>query len=100
MHKALHDRLYEKRKAAALELEKYEILEFKLNKRVKLYLNKFANQIKRLVRLTKAQKNPAKTHEIIDQLCEDLAYGPSRQANSALGGLIGLAAVAIALGQV
>ena len=54
----------------------------------------------RLIRTCKANDDAAKIRLIIEQLCQELAFGPSRQNASALGGLIGLAAVAIALGHV
>lgn len=54
----------------------------------------------RLIRACKANDDTAKIRLIIEQLCQEFAFGPSRQNASALGGLIGLAAVAIALSHV
>jgi hypothetical protein len=59
-----------------------------------------ANTVVRLIRTCKANDDTTKIRLIIEQLCQELAFGPSRQNASALGGLIGLAAVAIALGHV
>ena len=56
--------------------------------------------VSRLIRTCKSNNDTAKIRQIIDQLCSEFAFGPSRQNASALGGLIGLAAVAIALSQV
>lgn len=84
--KGLRDRLYDKRKQAAIELEKYW----------PPYV--LANQF-RLIRTCKSNNDTNKIRQIIEQLCQEFAFGPSRQNASALGGLIGLAAVAIALSQ-
>ena len=54
----------------------------------------------RLIRQCKASDDTDKIRHIIEQLCQEFAFGPSRQNASALGGLIGLAAVAIALSNV
>ncbi|ODV96138.1 hypothetical protein PACTADRAFT_28927, partial [Pachysolen tannophilus NRRL Y-2460] len=71
--KGLHDRLYDKRKAAALELEK-------------------------VIKQCLAEGNSPKIREIINDLCCGYAYAV-HQPNARNGGLIGLAAAAIALGQ-
>ncbi|AOA60614.1 PtdIns(3,5)P(2) sythesis regulation factor [Komagataella phaffii CBS 7435] len=73
IQRGLNDRLYEKRKAAALELEKL---------------------IKDLIKAGDSNK----INEIISKLSRDFAYAV-HQPNSRNGGLIGLAATAIALGQ-
>ncbi|VEU20532.1 DEKNAAC101412 [Brettanomyces naardenensis] len=70
----LNDRIYDKRKAAALELERV----------VKECINN--------------NEDPEKIQLIIKQLRSDYAYAV-HQPNARYGGLIGLAAVAIALGQ-
>ncbi|KZT60729.1 ARM repeat-containing protein [Calocera cornea HHB12733] len=70
--KGLNDKFYEKRKGAALELEK-------------------------AVRDAQAHSDTGKIHQIIDQLC-DLFASSSNPLHSRNGGLIGLAATAIALG--
>jgi vacuole morphology and inheritance protein 14 len=69
----LNDKSYEKRKAGALEIEK-------------------------IVREHIATKNNDGIHNIISSLVNDFAY--SILPNSRNGGLIGLAATAIALGPV
>ncbi|GMM35219.1 Vac14 protein [Saccharomycopsis crataegensis] len=74
--KALGDRLYEKRRSAALSVEK-------------------------MVRQLLAQNTTEakdQISKIIDQLCQDYAYAV-HQPNARNGGSIGLAAVAIALGS-
>ncbi|KZP00190.1 ARM repeat-containing protein [Calocera viscosa TUFC12733] len=70
--KGLNDKFYEKRKGAALELEK-------------------------AVRDAQAHNDTAKIHQIVDQLC-DLFASSSNPLHSRNGGLIGLAATSIALG--
>ncbi|KAI9654603.1 MAG: hypothetical protein M1831_005364 [Alyxoria varia] len=72
IQKALQDKLYDKRKAGALELE-------------------------RLVRDTLAAKNHDKLRKIIEQLADDFAFS-IHHAYARNGGLIGLAAASIALG--
>ncbi|KAK9237438.1 vacuolar protein 14 C-terminal Fig4p binding-domain-containing protein [Lipomyces kononenkoae] len=72
IQRGLNDRLYEKRKAAALELEK-------------------------CIRQCVEDDDDAKIRSIVDQLCHDFAYAV-HQPNARNGGLIGLAASAIALG--
>ncbi|RHZ78805.1 hypothetical protein Glove_156g45 [Diversispora epigaea] len=69
--RGLNDKVYEKRKTAALEVE-------------------------RLIREYSANKDTEKIRAIIDKLVSDFAY--SIHANSRNGGLIGLAAASIALG--
>lgn len=69
--RGLTDRLYDKRKAAALEIEK-------------------------LAR--ENAKSPDRITQIIDTLVQDFVY--SNNPNARNGGLIGLAATAIALGPV
>ncbi|ODQ63966.1 ARM repeat-containing protein [Nadsonia fulvescens var. elongata DSM 6958] len=73
IQKGLNDKLYDKRKSAALELE---------------------HQIHQCVK----ENNRDKLKTIIDQLCRDFAYAV-HHPNARNGGLIGLAAAAIALGQ-
>ncbi|KTW29180.1 hypothetical protein T552_01137 [Pneumocystis carinii B80] len=70
----LQNRLYEKRKSAAYEVEK-------------------------LTRECLNNNDTTRIRQIINILCQDFIYGPSRVANSMFGGLIGLAAVVIAIGQ-
>ncbi|KAL1844103.1 hypothetical protein VTJ49DRAFT_4955 [Mycothermus thermophilus] len=72
IQRALNDKLYDKRKVGALELE-------------------------RVIRDLVAQKDYAKVETILDQLCNEFAYAV-HQPHARNGGLIGLAAAAIALG--
>ncbi|UZO23063.1 uncharacterized protein OCT59_015409 [Rhizophagus irregularis] len=69
--RGLNDKAYEKRKAAALEVEK-------------------------LIREYSASKETERVRAILDKLVQDFAY--SVNANARNGGLIGLAAASIALG--
>ncbi|KAI1914707.1 hypothetical protein LOZ61_002108 [Ophidiomyces ophidiicola] len=69
----LNDKLYDKRKQGALELE-------------------------RVIREAVINGDPARIRGIIDQLCRDYAYAV-HQPHARNGGLIGLAAAAIALGS-
>ncbi|OQN99821.1 hypothetical protein B0A48_14591 [Cryoendolithus antarcticus] len=71
--KALQDKLYDKRKAGALELEA-------------------------LIRSCLADNNHDRIAKIVHQLCHDYAYAV-HQPHARNGGLIGLAAAAIALGS-
>ncbi|EMC95585.1 hypothetical protein BAUCODRAFT_34336 [Baudoinia panamericana UAMH 10762] len=70
--KALQDKLYDKRKAGALELES-------------------------IIRNALAENNHDKIAKIVHQLCHDYAYAV-HQPHARNGGLIGLAAAAIAMG--
>ncbi|KAH6614753.1 vacuolar protein 14 C-terminal Fig4p binding-domain-containing protein [Chaetomium sp. MPI-SDFR-AT-0129] len=73
VQRALNDKLYDKRKVGALELE-------------------------RLIRELVAQKDYSRVEAVLDQLCNDFAYAV-HQPHARNGGLIGLAAAAIALGS-
>ncbi|KAK4464235.1 vacuolar protein 14 C-terminal Fig4p binding-domain-containing protein [Cladorrhinum samala] len=72
IQRALNDKLYDKRKVGALELE-------------------------RIIRELVAAKEDAQVEAVLDQLCNDYAYAV-HQPHARNGGLIGLAAAAIALG--
>ncbi|ROW00249.1 hypothetical protein VSDG_03438 [Cytospora chrysosperma] len=72
VQRALNDKLYDKRKVGALELE-------------------------RVIRELVATKDYARVTAILDQLCNEFAYAV-HQPHARNGGLIGLAAAAIALG--
>ncbi|KAK5995795.1 Protein VAC14-like protein [Cladobotryum mycophilum] len=72
IQRALNDKLYDKRKVGALELEK-------------------------VIRDLVAVRDYQRVHEILEQLCNDYAYAV-HQPHARNGGLIGLAAAAIALG--
>ncbi|KAI1452958.1 vacuole morphology and inheritance protein [Annulohypoxylon moriforme] len=73
VQRLLNDKLYDKRKTGALELER---------------------SIRELV----AAKDYKRVSDILDQLCNDYAYAV-HQPHARNGGLIGLAAAAIALGS-
>ncbi|KAK3313902.1 vacuolar protein 14 C-terminal Fig4p binding-domain-containing protein [Apodospora peruviana] len=73
VQRALNDKLYDKRKVGALELE-------------------------RVIREHVASKDYNKVESILDQLCNEYAYAV-HQPHARNGGLIGLAAAAIALGS-
>ncbi|CCT67430.1 probable enzyme activator VAC14 [Fusarium fujikuroi] len=72
IQRALNDKLYDKRKIGALELE-------------------------RVIRDLVSVKDYQRVHDILEQLCNDYAYAV-HQPHARNGGLIGLAAAAIALG--
>ncbi|KAK0648790.1 ARM repeat-containing protein [Cercophora newfieldiana] len=73
VQRALNDKLYDKRKVGALELE-------------------------RVIRELVAAKDYTKVEAVLDQLCNEYAYAV-HQPHARNGGLIGLAAAAIALGS-
>jgi vacuole morphology and inheritance protein 14 len=77
--RGLNDKIYDKRKIAALEVEKC----FHLRRISKEYVN---------------SKQYAKLDQLIQFLVADFVYSPF--SNTRNGGLIGLAAVGISLGQV
>ncbi|KAJ4170889.1 hypothetical protein NW754_007033 [Fusarium falciforme] len=72
IQRALNDKLYDKRKIGALDLE-------------------------RVIRELVSVKDYQRVHDILEQLCNDYAYAV-HQPHARNGGLIGLAAAAIALG--
>ncbi|KAK7700475.1 hypothetical protein SLS64_010869 [Diaporthe eres] len=72
VQRALNDKLYDKRKVGALELE-------------------------RVIRELVAAKDYSRVSAVLDQLCNEYAYAV-HQPHARNGGLIGLAAAAIALG--
>ncbi|KAF4957273.1 hypothetical protein FGADI_3177 [Fusarium gaditjirri] len=74
IQRALNDKLYDKRKIGALELE-------------------------RVIRDLVSVRDYQRVHDILEQLCNDYAYAV-HQPHARNGGLIGLAAAAIALGSV
>lgn len=74
IQRSLNDKLYDRRKLGALELE-------------------------RVVRECVAHDDNEKVRDIISQLCLDFAYAV-HQPHARNGGLIGLAAASIALGPV
>ncbi|KAJ4255057.1 hypothetical protein NW762_009861 [Fusarium torreyae] len=74
IQRALNDKLYDKRKIGALELE-------------------------RVIRDLVSVKDYQRVHDILEQLCNEYAYAV-HQPHARNGGLIGLAAAAIALGPI
>jgi vacuole morphology and inheritance protein 14 len=74
VQRLLNDKLYDKRKQGALELDK-------------------------IVRDAISKGERDKIQTIVDQLCHDFAYAV-HQPHARNGGLIGLAAASIALGSV
>ena len=74
VQRLLSDKLYDKRKAGALELEN-------------------------IIRTALTENNHERIAKIVHQLCHDYAYAV-HQPHARNGGLIGLAAAAIALGSV
>lgn len=86
--KALHDKLYDKRKAAALE---YAQKTWPDDARLMI------DSVERLIRDSLNQGNNERISQIVDQLCHDYAYAV-HQPYARNGGLIGLAAASIALG--
>lgn len=74
IHRSLTDKLYDRRKAGALDLEN-------------------------IIREASANKDHDRIKKIIHQLCQEYAYAV-HQPYARNGGLIGLAAAAIALGPV
>ncbi|RSM10180.1 hypothetical protein CDV31_007363 [Fusarium ambrosium] len=72
IQRALNDKLYDKRKIGALDLE-------------------------RVIRELVSVKDYQRVHDILEQLCNEYAYAV-HQPHARNGGLIGLAAAAIALG--
>ena len=74
VQRLLSDKLYDKRKTGALELENN-------------------------IRTALSENNPDRITKIVNQLCHNYAYAV-HQPHARNGGLIGLAAAAIALGSV
>lgn len=91
--RALSDKLYEKRKAAALEIEKYNII---------LYYSQVFQVTNTLIyRMTKefsTVNNSTQIKKLLKVLSQEFAV--SQNPHTRKGGLIGLAAMAIALGKV
>jgi vacuole morphology and inheritance protein 14 len=56
-------------------------------------------RLERVIRDLVASKEHQKVHDVLEQLCNDYAYAV-HQPHARNGGLIGLAAAAIALGSV
>lgn len=103
IQRALNDKLYDKRKVGALEYDFTAIfslpVRFRLPKHRRKLEADIKNRLERIIREYAAAKDYEKIHKIIHQLCNDYAYAV-HQPHARNGGLIGLAAAAIALGPV
>ncbi|KAK5119529.1 hypothetical protein LTR85_007629 [Meristemomyces frigidus] len=106
--RALQDKLYDKRKAGALDMPLAKdlvsylanITESKKQHNHRLYSEKLISERDRLesiIRTALAEGNHDRIAKIVHQLCHDYAYAV-HQPHARNGGLIGLAAAAIALG--
>lgn len=94
VQRLLNDKLYDKRKVGALE---YVLLEWMI-----LHAGFRANhpdRLEKLIRDLAAAKDYHRIQAILEQLCNEYAYAV-HQPHARNGGLIGLAAAAIALGSV
>lgn len=89
VQRLLTDKLYDKRKQGALELESHSARTSCSN----------LLRLERLVREACANKDYDKIRKVVEQLCTDFAYAV-HQPQARNGGLIGLAAASIALGSV
>lgn len=89
--KGLTDKTYDRRKAAALDIERQVLINSLLSTKLKkkVYVN-------RLVR--EHEKSEETITQIVDALVQEFVYSNNPYAR--YGGLIGLAATSIALGQV
>lgn len=90
--RALNDKLYDKRKTAALEIEKW-VPSSKL-----ISPTKYNSYRYRMVKEFAAVNNTGQIKRILRVLGQDFALSQNPHARK--GGLIGLAAIAIALGKV
>jgi vacuole morphology and inheritance protein 14 len=88
--KQLVDKMYERRKAAALDLEKYVVS-------CSIYVDTSDNANSRLVRECHQQGDERRIGQIVDQL-SDMFSSVTNALHVRNGGLIGLAGTAIALG--
>ncbi|KAF5919513.1 hypothetical protein HPG69_000112 [Diceros bicornis minor] len=100
--RALNDKLYEKRKVAALEIENLSHLLSPLTEGIQSLIRpdeKVAplSSLSRLVREFVAQNNTVQIKHVIQTLSQEFAL--SQHPHSRKGGLIGLAACSIALGK-
>lgn len=89
--KTLHDKLYEKRKIAALEIEKYTC-DLHLLRNIHFII------FSRMVKEFAAVDNTMQIKKLLKVLGEDFAT--SQNPHVRKGGLLGLAATSIALGKV
>src|SRR5450432_2164345 len=93
IQRALNDKLYDKRKVGALEYG------LPLFPSLIWCICLWVPSLERVIRDLAASKDYDKIKKIIQQLCNDFAYAV-HQPHARNGGLIGLAAAAIALGPV
>lgn len=94
IQRALNDKLYDKRKIGALECVPH------LGTCCcYLYAKLTRSRLERVIRDLVASKDYQKVYDVLEQLCNDYAYAV-HQPHARNGGLIGLAAAAIALGSV
>lgn len=103
IQRALNDKLYDKRKVGALEYDFSSIFSlpdsFRLPRDQVELETDLHYRLERIIREYAVAKDYDKIHNIIHQLCNDYAYAV-HQPHARNGGLIGLAAAAIALGPV
>ncbi len=112
IHRALNDKLYDKRKIGALEYVSPPPFSFPLSpcscsslrtpceiSRTCQLNMRLACRLERVIRELVASKDYARVQAILEQLCNEFAYAV-HQPHARNGGLIGLAAAAIALGSV
>ncbi|KAK4228171.1 vacuolar protein 14 C-terminal Fig4p binding-domain-containing protein [Podospora fimiseda] len=93
VQRALNDKLYDKRKVGALDTIQINISSLLIR-----YFLSSQNRLERIIRELVAAKEDAHVEAILDQLVNDYAYAV-HQPHARNGGLIGLAAAAIALGS-
>ena len=101
IHRSLNDKLYDKRKAGALEYVLYlPIREKGMEPSHQAFSNTpHLHSLENVIREASASRDHEKIKKIIHQLCHEYAYAV-HAPYARNGGLIGLAAAAIALGPV
>lgn len=103
IQRALNDKLYDKRKVGALEYDFSMVFSlpsnFTLPRDEQKLRTDVEHRLERIIREYAVAKDYDKIQKIIQQLCNDYAYAV-HTPHSRNGGLIGLAAAAIALGPV
>lgn len=93
IQRALNDKLYDKRKVGALECVNPKTLMRMLK------LTRPPCRLERVIRDLVTAKDFQRVYDVLEQLCNEYAYAV-HQPHARNGGLIGLAAAAIALGPV
>lgn len=96
VQRALNDKLYDKRKVGALESVSSP---FSVSLICSVRRTDPPTRLERVIREYVASKDYNRVTAILDQLCNEYAYAV-HQPHARNGGLIGLAAAAIALGPV